>query len=153
MFKCLFLCLVLVFTFARFAKTATVEECINSAVEEAIHICSIQNKLMIAGLSCENAKEKYNKFARKYKPLITNNDRVLKDYFRCRSGKKAIHHMDKIITRIANIASGMNSENHTAFCEDAEKIFAILEKIESKKVGKVAIESAYIEIDDLKDKK
>lgn len=84
------LCLLLSFCFSYEAKATTVEECINGSVEEAIHICSIQNKLMVAALSCENAREKYNRFATKFKSSISKNGKVLKDYFQCRNGKKAI---------------------------------------------------------------
>lgn len=140
---------IIIFGFLSFiapvkADSAKREKCYNSSLEEAVHMRAIQSRLMVAALSCEGAKARYNSFAIKFKTHLADNGKVLNSYFKCMAGKKSRHHMDKMITSIANIAANMNSDDHESFCEEADEIFTALEDIDTEEFGEVCSKHAFL---------
>lgn len=138
---------IMVYVFLGFNISARANEskCYNSSLEEAIHMRAIQSKLMVAALSCEGAKSRYNSFAIKFKRHLADNGKILNSYFKCMNGKKSLYHMDKMITSIANIAANMNSSDHESFCEEADQLFTALEDIDAQEFGEVCSKYAYLD--------
>ncbi len=121
------------------------EKCYNNSLEEAVHMRAIQSRLMVAALSCEGAKVRYNSFAIKFKTHLADNGKILNSYFKCTNGKKSLYHMDKMMTSIANIAANMNSDDHENFCEEAHQIFTALEDIDTKEFSEVCSKHAFLD--------
>jgi len=127
------------------------ELCAKEALINAITLRSLQSKLMVAALACDGAQKRYNTFALKYREALGKNGSLIMGYFKCKAGKKATVQFDKMITKIANLASALNSENHTDFCDEAQGVFDELEEGEQNELEGIAARHSYLDDDFIED--
>ena len=123
------------------------DSCAKEALKKAIILRSMQSKLMVAALACEGAKNRYNNFALKYQKALGENGTLIMGYFKCKAGKKATVQFDKMITKIANLASALNSQNHRDFCDEAHGVFDELEEGEQSELDELAARHSYLDDD------
>ena len=134
---------------AKAAKTAKQVDdfCAKEALRKAITLRSMQSKLMVAALACDGAQKRYNNFALKYQKELGKNGTLIMGYFKCKAGKKATVQFDKMITKIANLASALNSENHDDFCDEAHGVFDELEEGEQNALEGIATRHSFLDDD------
>ena len=125
--------------------------CAKEALRKAIILRSMQSKLMVAALACDGAQSRYNNFALKYQKALGKNGSLIMGYFKCKSGKKATAQFDKMITKIANLASALNSENHADFCDEAQGVFDELEEGEQNELEGIASRHSFLDDDFIED--
>ena len=116
------------------AATQSAAVMVPSPVEdEAIAFRKLQSELMVATLSCKDARitAHYNIFVSRFRPALRDNARVLKAYFRRLYGSAGQHKLDDFITRLANEASNRQLAVSTAqLCQQSvplEKLAASLD--------------------------
>ena len=134
---------------AKDAKAAkqVAEICAKEALINAVSLRSLQSKLMVAALACDGAQKRYNSFALKYQKELGKNGSLIMGYFKCKAGKKATAQFDKMITKIANLASALNSENHNDFCDEAHGVFDELEESEQNELEGIASRHSFLDGD------
>ena len=125
--------------------------CAKEALRKAIILRSMQSKLMVAALACDGAQSRYNNFALKYQKALGKNGSLIMGYFKCKAGKKATAQFDKMITKIANLASALNSENHADFCDEAQGVFDELEEGEQNELEGIASRHSFLDDDFIED--
>ena len=127
------------------------ELCAKEALVNAVTLRSLQSKLMVAALACDGAQSRYNNFALKYQKELGKNGTLIMSYFKCKAGKKATAQFDKMITKIANLASVLNSENHDDFCDEAQGVFDELEESEQSALEGIATRHSFLDDDFIED--
>jgi hypothetical protein len=103
------------------AATARVAECANPADMYAVRTAAIQQKLMVAALSCHSI-EVYNKFVTSYRTDLQASDRHLQDFFRRLYGPSGTANYHSFKTRLAN-SSSLESLNDPGYCVNAQATF------------------------------
>ena len=96
--------------------------CGMSAARQAFDVEGLKSELMVTALSC-SSQDRYNAFIEKFRPDITDQERVLKAYFNSSYGRTAQKEHDDYITQLANVQSERGLRAGTAFCEQRVSMF------------------------------
>jgi hypothetical protein len=115
--------LVVMFTFTGGeALAAAGSGCAASDDVYALRVAAVQQRLMVAALTC-HAVENYNKFVITYRKDLQASDLALQKFFRRLNGQTGTADYHSFKTRLAN-ASSMDSIRDTGYCANAEATFA-----------------------------
>ena len=88
----------------------------------AIKAAAVQQKLMVAALSC-NAVQLYNKFVVTYQKDLQASDRALQNFFRRLNGSTGTADYHSFKTRLANTSSIQSIGDITGYCASAQQAF------------------------------
>lgn len=112
-----------IFSTQTWASTAT---CSNSPSHEAFNIEGLKSELMVTALSCQ-AQNQYNAFIGQFRPIVSNQETKLKNYFRSNYGKRSTKAYQKAyddyITQLANVQSSQGLKAGTVFCLQRMSMF------------------------------
>jgi hypothetical protein len=95
--------------------------CANSEDMLAVRTAAVQQRLMVAALSC-HAIERYNNFVITYQKDLQASDRALQNFFRRLNGQTGVADYHSFKTRLANTSS-LQSIRDTSYCADAQATF------------------------------
>jgi hypothetical protein len=104
------------------AATTNAAGCARPDDMTAIKAAAVQQKLMVAALSC-NAVQLYNKFVVAYQKELQNSDRALQNFFRRLNGKTGTEDYHAFKTRLANASSMQSIGDITGYCASAKETF------------------------------
>ncbi len=88
-------------------SAATANGCARPEDMSAVKAAAVQQRLMVAALSCD-AVELYNKFVTSYQKELQASDRTLENFFRRLNGRTGTEDYHAFKTKLAN-ASSMQS--------------------------------------------
>ena len=104
------------------AATASAAGCARPEDLTAVKAAAVQQKLMVAALSC-NAVQLYNNFVTSYQKELQASDRALQNFFRRLNGRNGTEEYHAFKTRLANASSIQSISNITAYCASANEAF------------------------------
>ena len=104
------------------AATTEAAGCARPEDMTAIKAAAVQQKLMVAALSC-NAIQLYNKFVTSYQKELQNSDQALQNFFRRLNGKTGTADYHAFKTRLANTSSLQSIGDITAYCASTKETF------------------------------
>jgi len=115
--------LVLMFTFTGGEALAATgpSRCVGSDDVYALRAAAVQQRLMVAALTC-HATDRYNQFVISYRKDLQASDLALQKFFRRLNGQTGTADYHSFKTRLAN-ASSMDSIRDTSYCANAEATF------------------------------
>ena len=88
----------------------------------AVKTAAIQQRLMVAALSCD-AAQLYNRFVSAYQKDLQASDRALQNFFRRLNGKTGTEDYHAFKTRLANASSMQSIGDITGYCASAKQVF------------------------------
>jgi len=106
------------------AATASAAGCARPEDMNAVRAAAVQQRLMVAALSCD-AAQLYNNFVTAYQKELQNSDRALQNFFRRLNGNGGTAQYHAFKTRLANNSSMQSIGDITAYCASAKEIFAV----------------------------
>jgi len=92
---------------------ATQAGCARPEDMTAVKAAAIQQRLMVAALSCD-AAQLYNKFVSTYQKDLQASDRALQNFFRRMNGKSGTEDYHAFKTRLANASSMQKGQTRRA---------------------------------------
>ncbi len=101
---------------------ATQAACARPNEMAAVKTAAIQQRLMVAALSCDAAKL-YNSFVSTYQKDLQASDRDLQNFFRRLHGKTGTEEYHAFKTRLANASSMASIGDITSYCASAKQLF------------------------------
>ena len=101
---------------------ATEAGCAHTNEMAAVKAAAIQQRLMVAALTC-NATPRYNKFVVSYQKDLQASDRALENFFRRLHGKSGTEQYHAFKTRLANESSMASIHDFTGYCASAQQMF------------------------------
>ena len=104
------------------ATAAAASGCARPDDMTALKAAAIQQKLMVAALSC-NAVKLYNDFVTAYQKELQASDRALQNFFRRLNGTTGTESYHAYKTRLANASSMKSIGNITDYCAGAQATF------------------------------
>jgi hypothetical protein len=104
------------------AATVDAAGCARPEDMTAVKAAAVQQKLMVAALSC-NAIQLYNKFVTSYQKELQNSDRALQNFFRRLNGKTGTEDYHAFKTRLANTSSLQSIGDINAYCASTQETF------------------------------
>ena len=115
----------------------------NATEAEAFAFRRLQSELMVAALSCRDARhhKHYNTFVKRFRPALKTNARVLKAYFTRLHGPMATRKLDDYITHLANEAS-LASMGDANFCANALRRFEAINHIDADQTAGMIVQEA-----------
>ena len=96
--------------------------CANPQDISAVRAAAIQQRLMVAALSC-HAIDRYNNFVIAYRKDLQASDVALQTFFRRLNGQKGTADYHAFKTRLANTSSMDSIHDAGGFCASAEAAF------------------------------
>jgi len=105
------------------AWAATAAGCARPEDMNAIKAAAVQQKLMVAALSCD-AVQLYNNFVTSYQKELQASDRSLQNFFRRLNGRTGTEDYHAFKTRLANASSMQSIGDITGYCASAKQVFA-----------------------------
>lgn len=114
------------------AATASSARCANPEDMFAVRVAAVQQRLMVAALSC-NATPLYNEFVIGYRKDLQTSDAALQKFFRRLNAQTGTADYHAFKTRMAN-ASSMESIRNTNYCTDAQAMFDAASNTKTLKV-------------------
>jgi hypothetical protein len=102
---------------------ATAAGCARPEDMTAIKAAAVQQRLMVAALSCD-AAQLYNRFVTSYQRELQASDRALQNFFRRLNGKTGTEDYHAFKTRLANASSMQSIGNITVYCDSAKQVFS-----------------------------
>jgi hypothetical protein len=90
----------------------------------AVKAAAIQQRLMVAALSCD-ATQLYNNFVSAYQKDLQASDRALQNFFRRLNGKSGTEDYHAFKTRLANASSMQSIGDITGYCSSAKQVFDV----------------------------
>lgn len=105
-----------------FAATAAAAGCVRPDEITALKAAAVQQRLMVAALSCDAIKL-YNDFVKSYQKELQASDRALQNFFRRLNGAKGNEDYHAYKTRLANASSMQSIGNILSYCSDAKASF------------------------------
>ena len=103
------------------AETAA-NSCASKRDMTALKAAAVQQKLMVAALSC-NAIQVYNDFVRAYQKELQASDRALQNFFRRLNGATGTADYHAFKTRLANSSSMQSIGDMPSYCAGAKETF------------------------------
>lgn len=101
---------------------ATQASCAHPNEMAAVRTAAIQQRLMVAALTC-HATPNYNKFVVSYQKDLQASDRDLENFFRRLHGKSGTEEYHAFKTRLANESSMASIHDFAGYCESAQQMF------------------------------
>src|SRR5947209_801094 len=101
---------------------ATQAGCARPEDVAAVKAAAIQQRLMVAALSCD-ATQLYNNFVNSYQRDLQASDRALQNFFRRMNGKTGTEDYHAFKTRLANASSMQSIGDITGYCASAKQLF------------------------------
>lgn len=101
---------------------ATEAGCVRPDEMVAVKTAAIQQRLMVAALSCD-ATQLYNSFVSTYQKDLQASDRALQNFFRRLNGKGGTEQYHAFKTRLANSSSMASIGDITGYCTSAKQLF------------------------------
>jgi hypothetical protein len=105
-----------------YAAAATASGCARPADMNALKTAAMQQRLMVAALSCGETQS-YNQFVRTYQTELQNSDKNLQAYFRRVNGKTGTADYHAYKTRLANSSSMAVINDNVSYCANAKASF------------------------------
>jgi hypothetical protein len=105
-----------------YAAAATASGCARPADLNALKTAALQQRLMVAALSCGESQS-YNNFVRSYQTELQASDKNLQTYFRRVNGKTGTADYHAYKTRLANSSSMAVINDMTGYCASAKASF------------------------------
>jgi len=105
------------------AAGASAAGCARPEDMTAIKAAAVQQKLMVAALSC-NAVQLYNNFVIAYRKELQASDRALQNFFRRLNGATGTEDYHAFKTRLANTSSMQSIGDIAGYCASAQEAFA-----------------------------
>ena len=105
-----------------YAAAATASGCARPTELNALRTAAMQQRLMVAALSCGEAQS-YNNFVRSYQAELQASDKNLQTYFRRVNGKTGTADYHAYKTRLANSSSMAVINDMTGYCASAKASF------------------------------
>lgn len=100
--------------------------CATPAEAEALRVRTLQNRLMVSALACNQAAA-YDAFILRFDDQLAEHGRVMSDYFARRHGaNRARRLVGDYLTAQANLHSLDSMADRGAFCRDSLSTFAAL---------------------------
>ena len=115
--------LVVVFSTLTGAAWAASAVCARPADINALQSISVQQELMVSGLSCE-ALPRYNAFQTAFQPELRSEDRGLMQFMRRIKGARGEAEYHAFKTRAANMAQLRYIHDPVGFCSSTKEAFA-----------------------------
>jgi hypothetical protein len=104
------------------AAAATASGCARPADMNALKTAAMQQRLMVAALSCGETQS-YNNFVRSYQTELQASDKALQSYFRRVDGKTGTQQYHAYKTRLANASSMAVINDSVGYCASAKASF------------------------------
>ncbi len=104
------------------AMAAAQAGCARPEDMNAVKAAAIQQRLMVAALSCDAAKL-YNNFVTTYQKDLQASDRALQNFFRRKNGRTGTEDYHAFKTRLANASSMQSIGDITGYCASAKQLF------------------------------
>lgn len=104
------------------AVAATQAGCARPEDMTAVKAAAIQQRLMVAALSCD-AAQLYNHFVSSYQKDLQASDRALQNFFRRLNGKSGTEDYHAFKTKLANASSMQSIGDITGYCASAKQMF------------------------------
>jgi len=104
------------------AAAATASGCARPADMNALRTAAMQQRLMVAALSCGESQS-YNQFVRTYQTELQASDKNLQTYFRRVNGKTGTADYHAYKTRLANSSSMAVINDSVGYCSSAKASF------------------------------
>ncbi len=104
------------------AATAAAAGCVKPDEITALKAAAVQQRLMVAALSCDAVKL-YNDFVRSYQKELQASDRALQNFFRRLNGATGTEDFHAYKTRLANASSMQSIGNILSYCANAKASF------------------------------
>ncbi|MDE2477132.1 MAG: hypothetical protein KGO48_18905 [Alphaproteobacteria bacterium] len=101
---------------------ATQASCAHPNEMAAVKTAAIQQRLMVAALTC-HATPSYNKFVVSYQKDLQASDRQLENFFRRLHGKSGTEQYHAFKTRLANESSMASIHDFAGYCDSAQQMF------------------------------
>jgi len=105
------------------AGAASAAGCARPEDMTAVKTAAVQQRLMVAALSCD-AAQLYNKFVTAYQKELQVSDRALQNFFRRLNGRTGTEDYHAFKTRLANASSMQSIGDITGYCASAKEVFA-----------------------------
>ena len=105
------------------AAAASASGCARPEDMSAVKAAAVQQRLMVAALSCD-AAQLYNRFVTSYQKELQASDRALQNFFRRLNGNRGTEEYHAFKTRLANASSMQSIGNITAYCDGAKQTFS-----------------------------
>ena len=106
------------------ALAAPSGRCANQNDMMAIKAAAVQQRLMVAALSC-NAIQLYNAFVTGYQKELQASDRALQNFFRRINGASGTSDYHAFKTKLANSSSMQSIGDVKAYCDSAKETFDV----------------------------
>ena len=103
---------------------ATQVGCARPEDMSAVKTAAIQQRLMVAALSCD-AAQLYNQFVSAYQKDLQASDRALQNFFRRLNVKTGTDDYHSFKTRLANASSMQSIGDITGYCASAKQMFEV----------------------------
>ena len=104
------------------AATVTAAGCAREEDRTAVKAAAIQQRLMVAALSCD-AIQLYNNFVTTYQKDLQASDHALQNFFRRLNGRTGTEDYHAFKTRLANASSMQSIGDITGYCASAKEMF------------------------------
>jgi len=105
------------------AEAAGLARCATAEDMFAIRAAAVQQKLMVAALSCRATKP-YQQFVSDYRQSLMDSDSALQNFFRRLNERTGTADYHSFKTHLANAAAILPSRDALKFCTDAKVTFA-----------------------------
>ena len=115
------------------AQTAGLARCATAEDMFAIRAAAVQQRLMVAALSCR-ATNLYQQFVGNYRKSLIDSDTALQNFFLRLNAQTGTADFHAFKTHLANAAAIQPSRDALKFCADAKVTFAAASKTNDLKV-------------------
>ena len=105
-------------------SAATAAGCVRPDEFSAVKAAAVQQRLMVAALSCD-AIQLYNKFVTSYQKELQASDKTLENFFRRLNGRTGTEDYHAFKTKLANASSMQSIGDITGYCASAKETFAV----------------------------
>src|SRR5262249_8507183 len=110
----------------------------------ALKAAALQQRLMVAALSCD-AAQAYNNFVTSFQKELQASDRALQNFFRRLSGATGTERYHAYKTHLANTSSMESIGNITTYCADAKARFEAQTGAKSGLMGFLSTQAIAVE--------
>lgn len=99
---------------------AASDTCASPPEAEALKVRILQNRLMVAALTC-GEQERYNAFVGRHETLLAESGRIMADYFRRLYGGRGKQELNTYVTTLANRHSLESLDDRATFCRQSAR--------------------------------
>jgi hypothetical protein len=106
------------------AYASDAARCVSADEADAFQLRALQNRLMVAALSC-NQQTAYNTFVEKFQGELTSAGKSMRSYYMRTGGGEAA--LNRHMTELANAAGLLRAKAPDDFCNDTWTMFLLLQ--------------------------